>query len=158
MARKKKVQVWLYRCTDDGLSYLLLKRPTDWHSGEAWQPVTGGVKKGEAPLAGARREVAEETGLTELGDALDTELACLFAKKEKKYQEYIFAFSADQGEVELSSEHAAYAWLDYEVAMSRMHYAANRAGMAAVHALLNQPAWSRDRSRDYYQAAKTVRK
>lgn len=158
MTRKKKVQVWLYRCTDDGLAYLLLKRPVGWHSGEAWQPVTGGVKKKEAPPAAACREVGEETGLTNLGEVVDTELTCLFAKKDKKFKEYIFAFSADKGEVQLSSEHVAYAWLDYELAMTRLHYSANRAGLAAVHALLSQPAWSRDRSRDYYQPVKAGRK
>ena len=47
MARKKKVQVWLYRQGEGGPEYLLLKRPPGWHSGSVWQPVTGSMKKGE---------------------------------------------------------------------------------------------------------------
>jgi lipoyl(octanoyl) transferase len=137
MARKKKVQVWLFRRTKDGCAYLLLKRPPNWHSGEFWQPVTGKVDRGEQLLAAARREVTEETGLDKLGDAVHTELVCLFERQDKKFKEYLFAFPADEGEVQLSSEHTAYAWLDFELATAQLKFPTHRAGLGAVHALLN---------------------
>jgi len=43
---------------------LLLKRPDDVHLGGLWSFPGGKVEAGETPLDAAKRELAEETGLT----------------------------------------------------------------------------------------------
>jgi len=43
---------------------LLLKRPDDVHCGSLWSFPGGKVEAGETPLDAAKRELAEETGLT----------------------------------------------------------------------------------------------
>lgn len=48
-------------CTDDGGRVLLLR--WNLHGEPYWEPPGGGLRPDESPLAGARRELAEETGL-----------------------------------------------------------------------------------------------
>lgn len=49
---------------------LMLQRRDD---SEFWQSVTGSLEAGETPLRAAQREVAEETGINVLADALNIE-------------------------------------------------------------------------------------
>src|SRR3990172_4659134 len=108
MARKKKVQVWLYRSADQGPEFLLLKRPPNWRSGEFWQPVTGSIEDGETPAEAAQREVREETDLAQLGEPIDTELICHFDQGKRRFREFILAFETDGEGVMLSAEHEAF--------------------------------------------------
>lgn len=49
---------------NDAGEVLLLKRPTGVHQGGLWSFPGGKVEPGETPLDAARRELAEETGLS----------------------------------------------------------------------------------------------
>jgi predicted NUDIX family NTP pyrophosphohydrolase len=72
MAKRANVSagVLLYRLTDRGLE-LFLAHPGGpfWHDRDAgaWTIPKGAVEDGEDPLTAARRELAEETGLTPTG-------------------------------------------------------------------------------------------
>ena len=52
----------IYSVTRDG-RVLVTKRHPDKSWGGQWEITGGGVRKGETPLEGARRELREETGL-----------------------------------------------------------------------------------------------
>ena len=52
----------IYSVTRDG-RMLVTKRHPDKSWGGQWEITGGGVRKGETPLEGARRELREETGL-----------------------------------------------------------------------------------------------
>ena len=136
MARKKKVQVWLFRQKDDGAEFLLLKRPPGWKSGEFWQPITGSVEDRETPAEAARREVREETGIAWLGEPIDTELICQFEQGKRRFKEYIFAFEAFEDDLTISTEHEDFGWFNFSAALEKLHFTSNQTGLGAVAVLL----------------------
>lgn len=102
---------------------LLLKR-TEARGG-FWQPVTGHVEAGEAPLDAARRELTEETGLQLAPQPLDYEhvFALGDTQPPKLIRETAFVVRTD-GDVRVdASEHSEAAWLSVDEATSRVPHA-----------------------------------
>ena len=66
MRRPIQVLVYLAKVADSGWEYLLLRRVPYPRLGTHvfWQGVTGAPEEGESLVAGASREVFEETGFT----------------------------------------------------------------------------------------------
>ena len=60
------VEVYLFRRRERKVEFLTLRRAANRTLPHVWQPVTGKIERGETALAGARREVLEETGLEPL--------------------------------------------------------------------------------------------
>jgi len=61
--RTDLVEVFVFRRHRRRTEFLVLKRSARGSLPQVWQPVTGRLRRGESVLAGARREVREETGL-----------------------------------------------------------------------------------------------
>lgn len=59
-----QIEVYVFRRRGRRVEFLTLRRSAGRPLPHVWQPVTGKLRRGEAALAGARREVLEETGLT----------------------------------------------------------------------------------------------
>ena len=133
-----KSQIWLFKQSDSSFQYLLFKRPPGWHGGEFWQPITGNVERGEEPCNCAVREVQEETCIEDLGELINPNLVCSFAKADTHFDEHIFAVETTGMGLQLSSEHEAFAWLDYKQALSRLQFDTNIVGLGAIHALLTR--------------------
>ncbi|MFL5262057.1 MAG: lipoyl(octanoyl) transferase LipB [Anaeromyxobacteraceae bacterium] len=113
---------------------LLLRRSEA--RGGFWQPVTGRLEPGEAPEAGARRELCEETGADVLVSALAYTHAFALdprlveggaAAGVRIAEETAFAARLPPGfECRLSDEHAEHAWLAPAEAQERLPYAGLR--------------------------------
>jgi len=58
-----KIEVYLFRRRGRRVEFLCLRRASRGRLAGVWQPVTGSLRRGEDALAGAAREVLEETGL-----------------------------------------------------------------------------------------------
>ena len=74
-----------------------------------WEAVSGRVQSGEDPIAAARREVAEETGLTVSVQARPV-TAYAASRRGEPMTVIVFRAEHEVGEVVLSEEHDAYRW------------------------------------------------
>lgn len=91
---------------------LALRRAAGNRAGPGlWETVSGRVEQGEQPLAAVQREIVEESGLT-----VDVEARpfASYAAERRGQPMIVVLFRAHyrSGEVRLSSEHDAFAWLD----------------------------------------------
>jgi 8-oxo-dGTP pyrophosphatase MutT (NUDIX family) len=75
-----------------------------------WETISGRVEQGEQPLAAAVREAAEESALHV---QLEARPVAAYAATRRGRPMVVIAYRAQhvEGEVRLSEEHDAYAWL-----------------------------------------------
>jgi len=76
----------------------------------AWDAPSGRVRPGEQPLAAARREVREESGLEV---EIDPRPVASYVAKRNEDDMMVVAYrgESDEGEVILSHEHDEFAWM-----------------------------------------------
>lgn len=133
------VLVLPYRLSPSGPRYAIFRRADG--DGAVWQGVAGGAEIGEPPLAAAKRELWEETGLDAARHwiALDAH-SCVPARVFRDWaqwgqeiyvvREICFGAEVASGEsILLSSEHAAHDWLDYEAAHALLTFDSNRTAL-----------------------------
>ena len=142
----RSVQVVVFFEHDGGRVYLMLKRIARY--GGHWQTVTGSLEPGESHLDAARRELAEETGITaETGEFIDLHLINTFQiapQWRHRYdpevthnQEVCFAFAAPLRQIAMEpSEHDQYCWLEYQSALQLAYWESTRLALAATEAAL----------------------
>jgi len=98
---------------DDG-RMLSMRRAASQDAGPGlWEGVSGRVQLGEDPIAAARREVIEETGLRV---AIRSRPVTAYAARRRDEPMTVIVFAAERqgGEVRLSEEHDAYRWCELE--------------------------------------------
>jgi 8-oxo-dGTP pyrophosphatase MutT (NUDIX family) len=127
----RKVQVIVYIRKPLPL-ILLLRRPPD--RGHIWQPVTGKIEpEDENYLQAGRREVLEETGITDAVRMIDPEIEFHFEADGKKMAERLVGIELESPRpITLSNEHVEYAWLEPSEALSRIYWETNADGMRKV--------------------------
>ena len=99
-----------------------------------WQPVTGKLRRGEDALAGAAREVREETGLAP-GRWWALEGIGIYFDARAGRARVMAMFAAEVGareRVTLSREHSAFAFLAAPAASRRFLWEAQRRGLESV--------------------------
>lgn len=135
--RSQSIQTYIFQRNNGTPRYLLLKRVED--HGNFWQPVTGGLERGESWKDAAVREVYEETGLR--GEIEDLNYRHSFLVDPsfwKKHPEFTIkvneesSFMMDVTGIDTDSvvlnpeEHDAFEWVDYETAMNRIIWEGNK--------------------------------
>lgn len=135
MPLRRKVQVFLYRKSPDGLRVLLLKRAKTDKG--LWHPVTGNVEPHEKVLTAAVREVDEETGF----DVAPEPLGVTFTYEVKegprkgRFHETAYAGRVEEGAKEtLSDEHTGAEWVSVEEAKSRLSWPEQKRALDALAA------------------------
>jgi 8-oxo-dGTP pyrophosphatase MutT (NUDIX family) len=131
MPREISAGVVLFRRAPEPY-YLLLH----YESGH-WDFPKGHIEPGEDAQQTARRELKEETGISEVSfiDGYKQTLRYFFRQKGIGIFKIVIYFLAetDQPEVSLSHEHIGFDWLPYDLAMSRLTFKNSQDLLAKAH-------------------------
>ena len=129
-----QVEVHVFRRKAKRLELLLIRRSPHRSLAGVWQPVTGGIERGESVLRAAVREVREETGLTPLRWWALEHLATFYEPAQDRIR-VVPVFAAEVAwtdPVYLSDEHDRYAFLAPAAARRRVLWATQRRAIAAL--------------------------
>lgn len=106
---------------DGEIKYLFLR----YEAGH-WDFPRGGIEKGESEKETAKREILEETGISDLTfvDGFREKISWFYKKDGKTfYKEAIFYLAkTGDSEVTLSREHVAFKWLNFKEAMEQANF------------------------------------
>ena len=106
-----------------------------------WDFPRGNVEEGESEQEAARREIQEETAITELTffPSFKEKINWTYKRDGKLVEKYVTFFFAEthQKAVRISEEHLDYAWLAYDEAMERLTYDTAKRVLKKAHELHN---------------------
>ncbi|MBI5169392.1 MAG: NUDIX domain-containing protein [Candidatus Eisenbacteria bacterium] len=130
----KQIEVYLFRRRGRRVEFLLLRRSAERTLALVWQPVTGGIEKGEPAYVAAAREVREETSLTPIRWwALQRLTAFYQPSSDAIHVVPVFvAEVAWTDPVHLSHEHDRYAFVSAATAAKRVLWETQREALKAV--------------------------
>ena len=130
----KQVDSYIYRNTNTGPLYLMLKRNSGKYYEHLWQGVAGKIEKGETAWQTVVRELEEETGKKPLKVFIADHIASFYNAKIDQIQMVpIFGIEVDNSEVQLSEEHSEYKWVSFEEALSLLTWKGQKEGLRTVH-------------------------
>jgi dATP pyrophosphohydrolase len=132
--RPTQIEVYIFRRRAGRVEFLCMKRAARGALGGVWQPITGGLRRGEGALAGAAREVREETGLSPRRWWALEGVGIYFHPPAGRAR-VMAMFAAEVGAAErvtLSREHTGCAFLGAAAAGRRFLWEAQRRGLESV--------------------------
>ncbi len=129
-----QVEVHVFRRSGRAVEFLCLRRSKRSRLPGVWQPVTGTLRRGEGALAGAAREVGEETGLVPIRWwALESVSVYFDGRSGLVHALPIFAAEVGARETaRLSAEHDAARFLPARRAAASFLWDAQRRALEAV--------------------------
>lgn len=130
------IECWLVRHTAQGAQVLLLHAPeAPGRRPELWQPVSGGIERGEDARTACCREISEETGLS----VLPADLVCVIdqviidARPGLTLDKAVFMTRAPRGSIRVDPrEHDNHGWVAAEEVGTRLVWDSHRTTWAAV--------------------------
>ena len=128
MPFEKSAGAVIFRKDGGKFFYLLLHYPstTKGTKGDYWDLPKGHIEKGEKELETVKREVKEETSLTDLKFVEDFKewIKYFFRHREKTIFKIVTFYLAETKtkEVEVSSEHIGFEWLPYEESLEQLTF------------------------------------
>ena len=138
----------IFHTSAKGREYLLLhhqpnenKRAAKVAAGH-WSFAKGHVEKGETTEQTVRREIKEETSITELDFILGFKQTIRYfvnynGEKRMKFVAFFLA-KTNQKKVTISFEHQGYKWLSYEQAYRNVTYTSDKQVLKAAEAFLSK--------------------
>ena len=143
----KQVDSYIYRNTDAGPIYLMLKRSTGKHYEHLWQGVAGKIEKGETAVQTVIRELEEETGKKPKKLFVADHIASFYDARNDRIQMVpVFGIEVENSDVQLSDEHSEYKWVSFEEALTLLTWKGQKEGLRTVHDEIisndNRTKWS----------------
>ena len=130
------VDVCVIRVTGRAWKVLLLRRANGTRSPGSWESVHGRIEDGEHPVAAAKRELREETGLTTDKLYSITVNPFYLLKSDTVQIALVFAAIVDTARVMLGEEHDRYEWLSVTEAQKRLTWPRDAESLGIMRKLL----------------------
>ena len=128
---------YVFRQTQDGIKFLLLKRAKTKIYEHLWQGVAGKIEDGETAVETAVRELMEETGFKPLRMFIADHISKFYeAKWDRVNFVPVFGIEVGEGEVTISKEHCEFKWVEFELARKTLVWKGQKEGISAVHNML----------------------
>ena len=128
------VDCYVFRQTDDGLSFLLLKRNKDKLYEHLWQGVAGKIEGGETAFKAAIRELKEETSLEPVRMFVADYVSRFYESHQDRINLVpVFGIEVDSSEVKLSKEHVDYKWVDIYEALDTLVWRGQKESIQTVY-------------------------
>ena len=132
------IDTYVFRHTEEGPRFLLLKRSKTKMYEHLWQGVAGKIKKGEKAWEAAIRELKEETGLEPVNMFVADHVSRFYEVYGNRVNLVpVFGVQVGQEEVTLSEEHCEFCWVDLKTAKDKLVWKGQKEGITAVANMLN---------------------
>ncbi len=126
MVIKNKILVLVYRRFNENLKFLALRNnPKDpRHGGDFWYVITGGVEGTESLEEAVKRELFEETGITNTLSIQNMEIVYEYSGRDPEvlFKEYAFIAEVSEDVKSLNEEHVEYEWLSKDNFIERIKW------------------------------------
>ena len=128
------VDCYVYRRTDDGILFLLMKRNLNKIYEHLWQGVAGKIEEGETSSEAAIRELKEETGLIPVNMFVADHVSKFYEVHGDRINLVpVFGIEVDSEIINLSEEHISYKWVDINEALNTLVWNGQKKGIQTVH-------------------------
>jgi len=134
--RVAQVEVIVFKVVAGIPMFLMLKRMPN--RGGFWQPVTGGVDEGEVLVEAAKREVLEETNISEIVRIIEDVHYFEFESIGFGWtKEYVFGVECPADTIaKISDEHSEMKWCTLEESLELLKYDSNKEGLRKLGELI----------------------
>ena len=120
---KYSIEAWIYNPIAKEI--LLLKVKTEQLS--FWQPITGGIEKGESSEIACIREIFEETGLEiELTKLLQVGHHTVVIDEDLTILKTLFLVKTKQKDIHISDEHIDFMWTEVKNVPDILYWQSNQ--------------------------------
>ena len=128
------VDSYVFRQTDGGLRFLLLKRNKDKLYEHLWQGVAGKIEGDETAFEAAIRELKEETSLEPVRMFVADYVSRFYESHQDRINLVpVFGIEVDSSEVKLSKEHVDYKWVDIYEALDTLVWRGQKESIQTVY-------------------------
>ena len=142
------VDCYVYRHTNDGIRFLLMKRNLNKMYEHLWQGVAGKIESGETASETAIRELKEETGFNPINMFVADHVSRFYETHGDRINLVpVFGIEVDSDEVNLSEEHIDCKWVSIDEALDKLIWSGQKKGIQTVYDMVtsndDQMKWSK---------------
>ena len=131
------VDAYVYRKTENGLTFLILKRASTKLYEHLWQGVAGKIEAGETASQAAIRELDEETGLKPKHMFIADHISRFYETHDDRINLVpVFGIEVDSDDVTLSEEHCDFKWVTLDEALEYLVWRGQKKGIQVINEMV----------------------